>query len=185
MAHIIFESTSSLAFSTQSIPRRMVSSTSRNLCLPSHYLESGARRTKSKVTFNRLRDLYFLILPFSLAVLFMMYEPTKAGFLQRCLVVMRATSQLFCLFCLPLLRENLRRLLIEATLAVQKEDVTTATLEEWIEEMKELSIGMVEMALNQVNVTLQPFPTCPLKTHNVHVPCGVSIFSSLGLKKGN
>lgn len=60
--------------------------------------------------------------------LFMMYEPTKS-YLQR---------------------ENLRYLLVDATLSVQKENtIGIALQEQWIEDMKDLSIGMVEMAMNQ------------------------------------
>ena len=49
-----------------------------------------------------------------------------------------------------LARESLRQLLVEATVAVQREDITTNVLEEWLEDQKELSIGMVEMAISQV-----------------------------------
>ena len=57
-------------------------------------------------------------------VLFLMYEPFKGLHLQK---------------------ESLRRLLVDATVAIQKEEVPVATLELWILEQIELSECMADM----------------------------------------
>jgi Ca2+-binding EF-hand superfamily protein len=61
-------------------------------------------------------------------VLFLMYEPFKG---------------------LHLTKESVRKLLVDATVAIQKEDIHVATLELWIQEQMELSECMADMALMQ------------------------------------
>ncbi len=61
-------------------------------------------------------------------VLFMMYEPFKGMHLQK---------------------ENVRRLLVDSTIAIQKESVPVGTLEQWIQDQLELSECMADMALQQ------------------------------------
>jgi len=62
-------------------------------------------------------------------VLFLMYEPSaKTG---------------------HLMREQLRQLLVDALMVAQRQDVSLAQTEEWIQDQAELSQGLVEMALAQ------------------------------------
>jgi hypothetical protein len=53
---------------------------------------------------------------------------------------------------LVLIRDNLKQLLIDAVVATQKEDTPLSLLEDWIHDQRELSNGMVDMALNQVDL---------------------------------
>jgi len=57
-----------------------------------------------------------------------MYEPNKTGYL---------------------MREQLRKLLVDALMVAQRQDVPLAQAEQWIQEQSELSQGMVDMALMQ------------------------------------
>ena len=70
-------------------------------------------------------------------VLFLMYEPFKGLHLQK---------------------ESLRRLLVDATVAIQKEEVPVATLELWILEQIELSECMADMVtLRFSHISHHPF----------------------------
>mmetsp|Transcript_18577 Transcript_18577/g.17896 ORF Transcript_18577/g.17896 Transcript_18577/m.17896 type:complete len:200 (+) Transcript_18577:238-837(+) len=61
-------------------------------------------------------------------VLFLMYEPFKGT---------------------HLLRENLKKLLVDSTIAIQREAVPASTLETWINDQADLSDCMTDMALQQ------------------------------------
>ena len=61
-------------------------------------------------------------------VLFNMYEPNKNG---------------------QILKDNLRSLLVDSTIAVQKNIIAGPSLEEWIADQKELSVTMTELVLMQ------------------------------------
>jgi len=61
-------------------------------------------------------------------VLFLMYEPAKNG---------------------TLLKESFRQLLVDATLAVQKEDFPVSVTEAWLRDQADLADGMADMALQQ------------------------------------
>lgn len=61
-------------------------------------------------------------------VLFLMYEPSKNGTLPK---------------------DNFRQLLVDATLAVQKEDFDVAVTEVWLRDQADLADGMADMALQQ------------------------------------
>lgn len=58
----------------------------------------------------------------------MMYEPTKAGVLTR---------------------EGFRQMLVDAMMAVQEGTVQLSLVEDWIEEQREISGGMADLALQQ------------------------------------
>ena len=66
-------------------------------------------------------------------LLYLMYEPnTKTG-------------------CL--MREQLRKLLVDALMVAQRQYVPLAQVEDWLEEQSELSLGMVDMAIAQFSAS--------------------------------
>lgn len=58
----------------------------------------------------------------------------------------------FLIHTVSVYRDNLRLLLVDATLSSYKEDVPHQTLQEWVEDQRDLSTGMAEMAISQVQL---------------------------------